>query len=290
MERIEIDVSGAVSVIDHGGSGPLVVCIHGLEGSAYNWNPIGPALARNHRVVAPDLSGFGYTPPLERGSSIDANAEVVAGVIRHFGEDAILIGNSMGGLLALLVADRHPDLVRAIVLIDPAVSVSRWARIRPLTAARLALPLVPWLGPGLIRRYRSMQTPDQTVADVLDFVAADAASLDDAIWRDAIEIAGVRRVQPWATNSLVEAASSIAPYVLTRSATASLVHRVSQPTLLIHGTEDHLIQIHSAQWLVEERPDWTHAFIDGAGHVPMLEAPGTVLEVISTWEDAVLVR
>ena len=78
MERKTIDARGEVSVLDYRGDGPLIVCVHGLEGSAFNWNLIGPELARDHRVVAPDLSGFGYTPPLDRGASVEANAELVA--------------------------------------------------------------------------------------------------------------------------------------------------------------------------------------------------------------------
>ena len=96
MERTVVDSNGEVSLIDFGGEGPLIVCVHGLEGSAFNWNLIGPELARNHRVVAPDLSGFAHTPPLERGSTVEANREVVADVIKHYGDEAILIGNSMG--------------------------------------------------------------------------------------------------------------------------------------------------------------------------------------------------
>lgn len=285
--RHEIDANGPISIVDHGGEGPLIVCVHGLEGSAYNWNLIGPELARTHRVVAPDLSGFGYTPQAGRGSTVDANAELVAEVIEHFGSEALLVGNSMGGLVSILVADRYPELVRGLTLIDPAAPVFRWTRVRPSAAVRLSLPLVPWFGPRLIRRYRSLQRPDQTVAEGLHFVAADAAALDPIVWRDAIEIATLRRTQPWATDALIEAASSIAPYVLTRSIFARHLHRISQPTLLIHGTADHLIQIDTARWMVRERPDWTHAFLEGIGHVPMLEAPETVLEIVRTWESSV---
>jgi pimeloyl-ACP methyl ester carboxylesterase len=288
--RITIDVDGDVSVLDHGGSGPLIVCVHGLEGSAYNWNLIGPDLTASHRVVAPDLSGFGYTPPAGRGASVEVNAEVVAGVIEEFGDRAILIGNSMGGLISMIVADRHPNLVSGLVLIDPAAPISHWLRIRPGAAARLSTPLIPRVGGALIRRYRALQTPSQTVAEVLNFVAADAAAMDPSVWADALEIATVRRTQPWATDALVEATTSIAPYVLVRPLFAPLLHRISPPTLLIHGTDDALIQVETARWMAMERPDWTHAFLDGVGHVPMLEVPSTVVKVIETWDAAVFAR
>jgi pimeloyl-ACP methyl ester carboxylesterase len=52
--------------------------------------------------------------------------------------------------------------------------------------------------------------------------------------------------------------------------------------------EDALIQFATAQWIAKERPDWTHAFLENIGHVPMLEAPDTVVRVIETWESSVL--
>lgn len=285
--RTTIDAGGEVSILDHGGTGPLIVCVHGLEGSAYNWSMIGRELARSHRVVAPDLSGFGYTPPLDRGSSVDANAEVVAEVIRHHGGQAILVGNSMGGLISLLVADRHPGLVSGLVLIDPAAPISNWMRIRPGAAARLSTPLVPRIGGALVRKWRQLQTPEQSVSEVLHFVAADAGALDPSVWDEALEIARLRRTQPWATDALVEGVNTIAPYVLLRSTFGAMLHRISQPTLLLHGTEDALIQIETARWMARQRPDWTHAFFEGVGHVPMLEVPEKVLEVFRAWSGAI---
>lgn len=288
MERVTIEARGPVSVLDHGGNGPLIVFVHGLEGSAYNGNLIAPQLATSHRVVAPDLSGFGYTAPLERGSSVEANAELIAETIRHFGSDALLIGNSMGGLISLLVAERYPDLVRGLVLIGPAAPVSNWLSIKPGAAARLSTPLIPGLGGALIKRYRAIQTPEQTVHEVLNFVSVDASAMNPSVWSDALEIARLRRTQPWAISALVSATASIAPYVILKRSFARMLHRISQPTLLIHGMEDALIQFATAQWIAKERPDWTSAFLVEIGHVPMLEAPDTVVRVIETWESSVL--
>jgi pimeloyl-ACP methyl ester carboxylesterase len=287
MERITIDSDGAVSVLDHGGKGPLIVGVHGLEGSAYNWSLIAPELIRNHRVVAPDLSGFGYTAPLGRGSSVEANAKLVADVIKHFGDSAILIGNSMGGLISLLVAETYPDLVTGLVLIDPAAPVTKWLSIRPAAAARLSVPLLPGAGPRLVDLYRATQSAEEGVAEALAFVAKDADALDQEVWDHAVEIARLRRSQPWSTDTLCEAVQSIAPYVVRRSRFAAVLHRATQPTLLVHGTEDRLIQVETARWIARQRPDWTHAIFEGIGHVPMLEAPERLLAVIAAWEDAV---
>ena len=289
-ERIVIDSNGPVSVLDHGGNGRLIVCVHGLEGSAYNWTLTAPELATNHRVVAPDLSGFAYTPPLERGSTVEANAAVVADVIKHFGDRALLIGNSMGGLISLLVADLDPDLVEGVVLINPAAPVTDWSRVSPTAAARLSTPLVPLFGPPVIDLWRASQTPEEDAAEALRFVAVDPAAIDPQVWRNAEEIAGLRRTQDHATDVLVTAVRSIAPYVLRKATFAKLLHRIAPPVLLIHGTEDDLIQVETARWMASERPDWTTVLFEGIGHVPMLEAPDKVLEVIALWERAAIGR
>lgn len=118
-------------------------------------------------------------------------------------------------------------------------------------------------------------------------MAADADALDPQVWADAREMTELRRTRDYTTDVLVEAVNSIAPYVVRRNRFAPMLHRISQPTLLVHGTEDALIQIRTAHWIARERPDWTHVFFDGVGHVPMLEIPDRLVTVIRTWETSV---
>lgn len=286
MDRYTIDLDGPVSILDYGGDGPLVVCVHGLEGSAYNWALIAPRLAETHRVIAPDLSGFGFTPPLDGGSTVERNADLVKDVIDHFGGEAMLIGNSMGGLITILVAERYPDRVNSLLLIDPAAPVFSWTSINLHAAARLSVPLIPWLGAKLIDTFREQITVDEGVNEALAFVTAHPERLASSVWEYATEIAALRRTQPWATGALVEAMTSIAPYVLTKNHFAHLIHRVTQPTLVVHGTEDQLVHIPAARWIGRERPDWTVAMFEDVGHVPMLEVPDRLMDVFDTWEAA----
>jgi pimeloyl-ACP methyl ester carboxylesterase len=288
MERYTIDLDGPVSILDYGGEGPLIVCVHGLEGSAYNWALIAPKLAETHRVIAPDLSGFGFTPMLDGGSGVGRNADLVKDVIDHFGGDAMLVGNSMGGLISVLTSEWCPDRVNALVLIDPATPIFSWSSINFHAAARLSVPLIPWLGGKLIDTFRYQITVDEGVVEALTFVTARPEALAAEVWEHATEIAALRRTQPWATSALVEGMSSIAPYVLTKGRFSDLIHKVTQPTLVIHGTEDRLVHVAAARWIGRQRPDWTVAIFQGVGHVPMLEAPERVLEVFTTWEATIL--
>jgi pimeloyl-ACP methyl ester carboxylesterase len=288
MERYTVDLDGPVSILDYGGEGPLIVCVHGLEGSAFNWAIVAPKLAETHRVIAPDLSGFGFTPQLDGGSGVGRNADLVKDVIDYFGGNAMLIGNSMGGLISILTSQQYPDRVNSLVLIDPAAPVFSWASINLHAAARLSVPLIPWLGSKLIDAFRDQITVDEGVVEALTFVTAHPEALAGEVWEHATEIAALRRTQPWATSALVEGMNSIAPYVLTKGRFSDLIHSVAQPTLVIHGAEDRLVHVAAARWIGRQRPDWTVAILQGVGHVPMLEAPAKVLEVFDTWEAAVL--
>ena len=65
MEQRVIDLGGPVHYLDFGGAGSPMVLVHGLGGSAINWQSVGSLLAERHRVVALDLPGFGRTPPID---------------------------------------------------------------------------------------------------------------------------------------------------------------------------------------------------------------------------------
>ncbi|MGB7980803.1 MAG: alpha/beta fold hydrolase, partial [Candidatus Nanopelagicales bacterium] len=101
------DLDGPVHFLDYGGpdGGPLLVCVHGLGGSAINWAAVAPALAGSCRVMALDLAGFGHTRGASRSTSVQANQRLLDRFLTEVaGAPAILVGNSMGGLISILQA------------------------------------------------------------------------------------------------------------------------------------------------------------------------------------------
>lgn len=286
MRRTTIDVNGPVSVIEYGGTGPLIVGVHGLEGSAYNWRLVAPGLTRTHSLVAPDLRGFGYTEPRGNPVTVDHNAELVAAVIDAYGGSAIVMGNSMGGLISIIAASRFPDRITGLILVDPAAPVASWTRVDPTAVVTLGAPLVPGLGRRIVDAYRATRTAEEGVEESYEFVAADPSRVSAVAFADALEIAELRRDQDWSSTTLVHASRSIAPYVLRKKKFLDVLHRVTQPTLLMHGIRDEVIQVQTAEWLAEQRPDWTAVYLKDLGHVAMIEAPDTFLEIVTTWLEA----
>ena len=105
-----------------GESGSPVVFCHGLFGQGKNWTAIGKALADDHRVLLLDLPDHGESPRSERFDYVEYADQVAALISADHGVDdpVALVGHSMGGKVAMLVALRRPELVERLVVVDVA--------------------------------------------------------------------------------------------------------------------------------------------------------------------------
>ena len=102
-----------------GAEGPRVVFVHGLFGQGKNWTTIAKGLADSHRVTLVDLPNHGHSPWTDRVHYLDM-VEMLAAELEHLGEPVTLVGHSMGGKVAMQLALRHPELLRALVVVDIA--------------------------------------------------------------------------------------------------------------------------------------------------------------------------
>ena len=130
-------------VIEAGQGAPLVL-LHGLFGSARNWGAMQKALAAEYRVVALDLRNHGASPHAP-GMAYAAQAEDVAETLAALGfERAAVLGHSMGGKVAMMLALTRPDLVERLIVADIAPRPYPPA-LRAVVAALQAVPLHPGL-------------------------------------------------------------------------------------------------------------------------------------------------
>lgn len=125
-----------------GGSGPPLVLVHGLGGTAVNWRLVAPPLARERRVLVPDLPGHGASEPLPEAATLDPFADAVLALAEA--EDALpapWVGHSLGGVVALRAAIRRPDAVTGVVLAAAAgISSAKRASEAVLTVLGLVQP------------------------------------------------------------------------------------------------------------------------------------------------------
>ncbi|MBJ7453373.1 MAG: alpha/beta fold hydrolase, partial [Blastococcus sp.] len=102
-----------------GEAGPRVVFLHGLFGQGKNWTTVAKGLSDRHRVTLLDLPNHGHSPWTDRVDYLDM-AELVAAELAGYGEPVTLVGHSMGGKVAMTLALRRPELLRALVVVDIA--------------------------------------------------------------------------------------------------------------------------------------------------------------------------
>lgn len=133
------------------GSGPPLVLLHGLGGSATDWEHQLPHFAQRYRVVVPDQRGFGQTPRGRGLPSVPRFSADLRGLLDHLGIERFhLIGHSMGGAVALQFALEHPQRVQRLVIANSVPSFQpqsarhylefayRWMVMGLLGPARLA--------------------------------------------------------------------------------------------------------------------------------------------------------
>jgi lipase len=137
-EALDIPVAGgSLRVAAWPGTGSPVLAIHGITSSSRSWPFLAVALGRP--VLAPDLRGRGRSNGLPGPVGMAAHAEDCAAVIRHLADQpVVVVGHSMGGFVATVLAARHPDLVSALVLVDgglpfpPADAEATMAGLAPI--------------------------------------------------------------------------------------------------------------------------------------------------------------
>jgi pimeloyl-ACP methyl ester carboxylesterase len=112
---------GPLVVRTLGRSGPPIVLLHGFMGSNAYWGAAFDTLAADHRLIVPDLLGFGESPKPPAGYGPDEHADAVAATLQDLGieEPAVIVAHSFGTLVALRLAVRHPGLVRSVVAFGP---------------------------------------------------------------------------------------------------------------------------------------------------------------------------
>ncbi|MGH2739071.1 MAG: alpha/beta fold hydrolase [Actinomycetota bacterium] len=279
-----VDLDGPVHYLDFGGNGPAFVLVHGLGGSHPNWLAVGPGLAEHGRTLAPDLVGFGRTPPAGRPMTLGGHLTLLESFLGNVvGGPAILVGNSTGGALSVLLAATRPDLAAGLVLVNPALPVRPRYPSDPLVIKAFAAYGLPGFGASFIRRHRDRLGPEGMVRETLELCCSDVNRVPADVFDAHVAFARERFEMPWADEAFLKTARSLMRFIFNRPQYHKTVRQITAPTLHIHGAADRLVRIGSARQFARIRPDWTFVSIKGVGHVPMLEAPDRFLEAVSTW-------
>jgi pimeloyl-ACP methyl ester carboxylesterase len=288
MKLATIDLGGPVHYADFGGAGAPLVLVHGLGGSLANWLAVAPSLTSRFRVFAPDLIGFGRTPLAGRSAGIPAQAAMIARFVEHVGGGAaVVVGNSMGGLVAVQLAADRPELVARIVLVSAALPRELGTRLDRTVASLFALYMTPFLGEIFLRRRTAAIGPEGVLRETMRLCGVDVKELPPEVYAAQLDVARARLAMPWAHASFIEAARSVVMTAGRRAHVHAMIRRIKAPGLVICGALDRLVPLSISEEVARLRPDWRLTVLDGVGHVPQLQVPERWLAAVTSWLDDV---
>jgi pimeloyl-ACP methyl ester carboxylesterase len=268
-----IEINGQTIHVKIMGQGDTVfLLLHGFAASLYSWHAVMDPLSQLGMAIAYDRTGFGLsTHPLtwtgQNPYSAEAQVAQVIGLLVHFGaRQAVLVGNSAGGTVAMKTALAHPERVSALVLVDPAVYIT--AKAPAWLPLLLSTPQMRHLGPlfarQLVARGPDMlnlawHDPSRIQPDTLELYKKpyQVENWDRALWEFTLANRG-----PSLTQHLTE---------------------INIPSLVITGDDDRIIPTKDSIRLAEELPNARLVVIPDAGHIPHEECPSAFMEAVTSF-------
>lgn len=264
VDQVEVDAEGTRLSAYVLGDGPPVIFLHGLGGSKVSWLPAFQALAPRHRLIVPDLPGHGESDK----PRTDYTARFYARTVRRVMDEldvsrAAVVGNSLGGRVALELALRAPDRVQGLALLAPAIPGFRVRYIMGLT--RVVPPELGRIPFPLRERWIQMA--------VRRLFGNPAALPEDGYRAAADEFIRVYRY-PAARMAFLDSLR----HLVTEPPKAfwARMRRIRLPALVMWGTADRLVPVRLASRLADALPDAELALLPEVGHVPQFEVPDDV--------------
>lgn len=264
------------------------VYVHGLGGSATNWTDLAGQLSGYVPGIALDLPGFGRSEPPEGFDySMPAHADTVARFIRGLDVGPVhLFGNSMGGAISVLLAVRHPELVRTLTLISPAMPDLR-PRLSRVSDPRLPLAFLPLVG-SVVRRQLAKEDSETRVMRLLRLCFADPDRIPASRRAQAAHELEEREKLVWSNPALARSTVGLfRSWLVPKSRSLwTLAPRIDIPALVVWGTDDKLVTVRKAPRTAQLLPRGRLLVLPRTGHVAQMERPGTVARAtLGMWEE-----
>ena len=247
--------------IEQAGAGPPLLLIAGLGYATWCWQDLQRALERDAATLAFDNRGTGRSDKPAGPYTLPMMADDAAAVLEAAGvRDAHVLGQSMGGYIALTLALRHPDRVRSLILVStsPGGPDTRPVPEETMAVWKLAGTMAP-------ADYARLSMPKSF-----------APGWTDA-HPDAFEQVLARRLEfPTPTANWLAQYGACVEYV----GRGVDVGAIRKPATVIHGEQDRVVPHHNGKLLAQRLPGAMFVSLKAAGHLPMLEDPPAFAELV----------
>jgi pimeloyl-ACP methyl ester carboxylesterase len=249
---------------------PVILLIHGMAGSSATWRSVIDPLAKDATVIAPDLLGHGYSDKPRHDYSLGAYASSLRDLLVALEiERATIVGQSLGGGVAMQLAYQHPERCERLVL----VASGGLGRDVSLILRALALPgaevVMPVLFPSFVR------DAGNAVSRRLARIGIRAPHIEEE-WRSYVSL-----VHPDNRAAFLRTLRAVIDFGgQTVSAHDRLYLASEMPTLIMWGARDRIIPVSHAQAAHEALPGSRLEIFERCGHFPHCEEPAKFVEVL----------
>jgi pimeloyl-ACP methyl ester carboxylesterase len=253
-----IELDGRRANVVELGEGPPLLFVHGLSGCWQNWLENIPHFARTHRVIAPDLPGFGASEMPHEPISIAGYARFLDRLCDVLDVDAAaVVGNSMGGFVAAELAIAAPQRVEQLALVSAAGISAEHVRREPVLAVGRAIAFTAgWAA----SRHEAFSRRPGLRRLALSLVVRHPHRLSAPIAFELMAGSGREGFLPALEANLGYPIRERLP-------------EIACPTLIVWGTHDRIIPVRDADTFEQLVPGARKVILPDTGHVPMLERP-----------------
>lgn len=258
------------------------VYVHGMGGSSNNWTDLMYLMEPTFPGIALDLPGYGRSDPApDRKYGVGRNAKAVVDLIRREGGKPVhLFGNSLGGVTAVAVAARHPELVKSLTLISPAMLT------RSVMVKAHGPKAVKILG---ARRRAEKMGPDAfaqaQAREIMKLCYADPNRIPKARQQDMVTEVKRRMTLPY--DAEINAASARALFDAAAADKGKSIWRLAReiqaPTLAIYGTDDQLVPVELAPKAATALRNGQVTILPDCGHCAQMEHPRLTARLFFQW-------